>query len=399
MTCARFWGGAWPLAYSGLMWPPPCREPLGPWGPQPWLWWGQLHRRRGDGAESSGGGLLRLALPQGQGQHLPDAVSTWPTEPPAPASPWPLRWPSMPVCHLLHGAASGALRPSRPPPCRSHRVSLLQLWGSLGWVLAHVGLGPGPASESPAEPLCLCPLMLPAGRRTSRWQPRPPSTCSSVAAGRSPGHVCGLVFLWEGELLWGSHVLWPPSVLWGGSLQPPLKCLLFCPLPALCGVQGGVLSPVEVGPPPWVPSLSGLCRIWPPSGPDSTIRGKRMKRLPALGFLKGTQGGKNFGHQIVAPVDTEQTQSPIADIPSCPGPGSGRWEHPSTTFCLIVIPVAPRLVLGLGLASSHGPGLDTAPNKGALSSTVLYVPCLGLCVDWMGWEVWSTALSFMEIQP
>ena len=30
MTCVGFWGGARPLAYSGLLWPPPCREPLGP---------------------------------------------------------------------------------------------------------------------------------------------------------------------------------------------------------------------------------------------------------------------------------------------------------------------------------------------------------------------------------
>lgn len=41
--------------------------------------------------------------------------------------------------------------------------------------------------------------------------------------------------------------LWPPCVLWGGSLQPPLKCLLFCPLPALCRVQGASSAQLRWG--------------------------------------------------------------------------------------------------------------------------------------------------------
>ncbi|XP_005617773.1 CD164 sialomucin-like 2 protein isoform X2 [Canis lupus baileyi] len=66
----------------------------------------------------------------------------------------------------------------------------------------------------------------------------------SVAAGRSMGHVCGLVFLEEGELPRGPRV---PCVRWGGLLQPPLKCVL--PATACClGV--GALSPAEAGPLP-----------------------------------------------------------------------------------------------------------------------------------------------------
>lgn len=76
-------------------------------------------------------------------------------------------------------------------------------------------------------------------------------------------------------------------------------------------------------------------------------------------------------------------------MPGAPPAPSCRRDHPPHASHLICHPCGPSAgpLLGTGPApaSSHRPAWAAPSNKGTLSSTVLCVPCPGLCAGWEGW--------------
>lgn len=154
------------------------------------------------------------------------------------------RWPSLPVCC----SPAGSLRSpeaSWPPACRPG-VSLLPGCGVLSagcWPAWNSAQARRP--ESPAELLCLCPLMLPAGRERPVGD-SPYAGLQLCGAGAGAQATCAVWFPLRGSC---SEAPGPMCAV-GWIAATSLKCLLLHPLPALCRVQGASSSPAEVGPPP-----------------------------------------------------------------------------------------------------------------------------------------------------
>lgn len=108
---------------------------------------------------------------------------------------------------------------------------------------ARCWVGPGLSPQSSvSEPLCLCLLMLPAGKRTSRCQPQA-SPQATAAVGRSQGRVSSVVFSEEGR---GWARLWCAcSVCCGARCAACIKMLTLPAAPDLWKVGWGVLTTPE----------------------------------------------------------------------------------------------------------------------------------------------------------